>query len=59
MPQRVIKSVSIQNDVKALHQSEKPWKPSQKQLATGEISNKVSLCDNHVVRLSLASLKLS
>ncbi|GFR93186.1 eukaryotic translation initiation factor 4 gamma, 1 [Elysia marginata] len=41
MPQRIIKSVSIQNDVKALHQSEKPWKPSQKQIAAGEISTKV------------------
>ncbi|RUS91062.1 hypothetical protein EGW08_001190 [Elysia chlorotica] len=41
MPQRIIKSVSIQNDVKALHQSEKPWKPTPKQIASGEISNKV------------------
>ena len=43
MPPRIIKSVSIQNDVKALHQSEKPWKPTPKQIAAGEISNKVSV----------------
>ncbi|CAL1544873.1 unnamed protein product [Lymnaea stagnalis] len=33
---RIIKSVSLQNDVKPLHQSEKPWKPKEKQLSAGE-----------------------
>ncbi|XP_059178291.1 eukaryotic translation initiation factor 4 gamma 3-like isoform X2 [Physella acuta] len=40
MPQRIIKSYSLSNDVKPLHQSEKPWKPTPKQLSAGEIAEK-------------------
>ncbi|BFZ23990.1 hypothetical protein BsWGS_27026 [Bradybaena similaris] len=36
MPQRIIKSVSLQDSVKPLHQCDKPWKPTPKVLSTGE-----------------------
>uniref|UniRef100_A0A0B7B9X8 MI domain-containing protein n=1 Tax=Arion vulgaris TaxID=1028688 RepID=A0A0B7B9X8_9EUPU len=50
MPQRVIKSVSLQDSVKPLHQSEKPWKPSQKQVSsTGELSEKRRSLESEVL----------
>ncbi|CAG5135958.1 unnamed protein product [Candidula unifasciata] len=49
VPQRIITSVSLQGSVKALHQSEKPWKPSPKQLSTGEIAEKTKSLESAVL----------
>ncbi|CAG5126228.1 unnamed protein product, partial [Candidula unifasciata] len=49
MPQRVIKSVSLQDSVKPLHQSEKPWKPTPKQLSAGEIAEKNKTLESQVL----------
>ncbi|BFZ23225.1 hypothetical protein BsWGS_26263 [Bradybaena similaris] len=49
IPQRIIKSVSLQDSVKPLHQSEKPWKPTTKQLSAGEIAEKRKTLESGVL----------